>query len=243
MTSIHIKKLSTAILFAPLLALAAAPATSIDARHGRVEVTAGAQGADLIVGGKNIATIGASGASLSPLASTDEREYLLVQARRAATTCKHVYLLLELSSGAPRLSKEFGSCRELAGSGMAGAEPVVHLSNRADPQAAVESYQWKDGEVIMAFASPSLCSGNGFLAQKNAKPLSAPPASRVSGAGRLQLLSAPDPACAMPGVFVVPGDSVSTSLASGAFVYANYTNPKSGRKVQGWVPRDRLADR
>ncbi|NHZ35536.1 hypothetical protein [Massilia rubra] len=242
MTSIHIKQLSTAILFAPLLAMAAAPATGIDARHGRVEVTAGAQGADLIVAGKNIATIGASGASLSAVASTDERDYVLVQARRAGTTCKHAYLLLELSSGAPRLSKEFGSCRELAGSGMAGAEPVVHLNNRADPQAAVESYQWKDGEVIMAFESPSLCSANGFLAQKNAEPLSAPPAGRVTGAGRLQFLSAPDPACAMPGVFVVPGDHVTASLRSGAFVYANYTNPKSGRKVQGWVPRARLAD-
>ncbi|NHZ92966.1 hypothetical protein F2P45_28755 [Massilia sp. CCM 8733] len=243
MTNIDIKKLTTAILFAPLLAFAAAPAPGIDARHGRVDVAAGAQGADLFVAGKKIASIGAAGASLFPLASMGERDYIVVQAQRAATTCKNAYLLLELSDAAPKLSKEFGSCRDFGGGGMSGAEPVVHLNDRAEPQAGVESYQWKDGDVIMAFESPSLCSANGFLAQKNAQPLSAPLSSRVAGSGRLQFLSAPDTNCAMPGVFVVPGDSVSTSLAYGGYVYANYTNPRSGRKVQGWVPRARLAER
>ncbi len=242
MTNKHLRKLTAAFLFAPPLAFAAAPATGIDARHGRVDVVAGAQGADLLVAGKKIASLGAAGASLFPIASVGERDYVVVQAQRAGTSCKNAYLLLELSDAAPMLSKEFGSCRDLAGVGNAGAAPVVHLNNRADPQAGVESYQWKEGDVIMAFESPSLCSANGFLAQKNAQPLSAPLSSHVAGSGRLQFLSAPDPACAMPGVFVVPGDSVSTSLASGTFVYANYTNPKSGRKVQGWVPRARLAE-
>lgn len=243
MTNKHINKLTAAFLFAPLLAFAAAPATGIDARHGRVDVVAGAQGADLLVAGKSIASIGAAGASLFSVASMGERDYIVVQAQRAGTSCKNAYLLLELSDAAPKLSKEFGNCRDFAGGGMSGAEPVVHLNNRADPQAGVESYQWKDGEVIMAFESPSLCSATGFLAQKNAQPLSAPLPSRVAGSGRLQFLSAPDTNCAMPGVFVVPGDSVSASLASDGFVYVNYTNPKSGRKVQGWVARSRLAER
>lgn len=244
MSNSHIRQLSTAILFAPLLAFAAAPGggASIEARHGKVEVLAGAESAQILLAGKKIAGIGAGSATLFPVASTSGPEYIVVQAQRTGGTCKHAYLLLELSGDGQKLSKEFGSCRELAGTGVSGAEPVIHLNNRADPQAGVESYQWKEGAVIMAFESPSLCSAAGFLAQKNAQPSPAPLPGRVAGSGRLQFLSAPDPACTMPGVFVVPGDSVTTSLSSGGFVYANYTNPKSGRKVQGWVPRDRLAE-
>ncbi|MFB9241077.1 hypothetical protein IV454_29880 [Massilia antarctica] len=238
------KKLTAAILFAPLSALAAAPATtaSIEARHGRVEVGTVADAAHILVDGKKIATIGADSASLFRITSMAEREYIIVQASRPGLHCHHSYLLLELSDGAPKVSKEFGQCRDLGGAGMSGAAPVVHLNNPADRQTGVESYQWQGDDVILAFESPSLCGAVGFLAQKNAGPVSAPLASRVKGPGRLQFLSAPDTDCAMPGVFVVPGDSLTASLASGTFVYAHYTNPKSGRKVQGWVPRDRLSN-
>ncbi|RSZ57353.1 hypothetical protein HF313_11435 [Massilia atriviolacea] len=244
MSNIHINTLTIAILLAPPLAFAVAPdgKTMIDSRHGKVEVIAGGEAADILLAGTKIATVGAGSAALYPIASTTGPDYIVVRTSRPVAGCKHAFLLLALSDEAPSMSKEFGSCRELAGAAMSGAEPVVHLSNRADPQAGVESYRWQGSEVVMAFESPSLCSAAGFLAQKHAQPLPAPLSSRVSGSGRLQFLSAPDPACAMPGVFVVPGDSVTTSLASGPFVYANYTNPKSGRKVQGWVPRDRLAD-
>lgn len=244
MTTIHIKKLTAAFLFAPLPALAAAPvpSTSIDARHGKVEVVAGAETTDIVVAGKKIAAIGGSGAALFAIPTTGERDYIVVQANRPVAACRHAYLLLELSDQAPRLSKEFGNCRDLGGAAMSGTEPVVHLTDPADRQAGVESYQWQGGDVTLAFESPSLCSAAGFLAQKNTQPLGAPLTSRVAGSGRLQFLSAPDAGCAMPGVFVVPGDSVTVSMTSGAFVHANYTNPKSGRKVQGWVPRARLAD-
>ncbi|MDQ1835511.1 hypothetical protein [Massilia scottii] len=244
MTYTNIKELTTAILFVPLLAFAAAPdtKTSIETRHGRVDVSAEADATHLLVAGKKIATIGAGSASLFRIPATTDREYIIVQGSRPGLHCQYSYRLLALSGSAPKVSKEFGECLDLGGTGMAGAEPVVHLNSRVDPEAGVESYQWQGDDVILIVESPTLCGAAGFLAQKNARPVIAPLASRVKGPGRLQFLSAPDAACAMPGVFVVPGDSVTTSLASGAFVYASYTNPKSGRKVQGWVPRERLSD-
>lgn len=241
MTTLPIKHLTTAILLAPLLAGAAQPVTGVDTRFGKVDVVHTAGPVQLVLAGKPIATIDAGGATLVPYASSAGPAYIAVQTVRADPACKHAYLMLEVSEQGANVSKEFGRCRQLAGSGMSGSEPVLHLSDPGERQGGVDSYQWHAGEVTLIAESPSLCSATGFLAQKNAQPLSAPPPSRVAGSGRLQFLSAPDPGCAMPGVFVVPGDSLSTSLASGDYVYANYTNPKSGRKVQGWVPRVRLA--
>ncbi|HEX8614805.1 MAG TPA: hypothetical protein VF800_26280 [Telluria sp.] len=242
MTMTSITTLTTAMLFAPLLACAAEPATDVHTRYGKVEVIRNVAPAHLLFAGKQIATLGAETATLIPYDSTVGPEYVVVQTIRADAACKHAYLMLELSEEGAKVSKEFGRCRHLGGSGMSGSEPVLHLTDPADPQAGFESYQWHAGDVTLIAESPSLCSAAGFLAQKNAQPLRTPLASRVSGNGRLQFLSAPDPTCAMPGVFVVPGDSVTASMTSGGFVYANYTNPKSGRKVQGWVPRVRLAD-
>ncbi|ATQ78255.1 hypothetical protein CR152_29910 [Massilia violaceinigra] len=244
MTYTNIKELTTAILFVPLLAFAAAPdtKTSIETRHGRVDVSADTDATHLLVAGKKIATIGAGGASLFRIPAVTEREYIVVQGSRPGLHCQYSYRLLALSDSAPKVSKEFGECLDLGGAGMAGAEPVVHLNSRVDPEAGVETYQWEGDDVILVFESPTLCGAAGFLAQKNAAPVKAPLASRVKGPGRLQLLSAPDTNCAMHGVFVVPGDSVTASLASDGYVYVNYTNPKSGRKVQGWVPRERLSD-
>lgn len=242
MTTFPLKHLTTAILVAPLLAAAAQPVTEVHTRFGTVGIARNAGPVQLLVAGKPLATIDAASAALIPWAATSGPAYIAVQTLRADPACKHAYLMLEVSEQGATVSKEFGRCRHLAGSGMSGSEPVLHLSDPDQRQGGVDSYQWHAGEVTLIAESPSLCSAAGFLAQKNAQPLSAPPPSRVAGSGRLQFLSAPDPGCAMPGVFVVPGDSLSTSLASGDYVYANYTNPKSGRKVQGWVPRARLAD-
>ncbi|NHZ83494.1 hypothetical protein F2P44_30135 [Massilia sp. CCM 8695] len=244
MTNTHIKTLTAAILFVPLLAFAAAPGStdSIETRHGRVDVIADADATHLLVAGKKIATLGVGSASLFRITSAAEREYIIVQGSRPGLHCHYSYRLLALSDSGPKVSKEFGECLDLGGAGMSGAEPVVHLNSRVDPEAGVETYQWQGDDVNLVFESPTLCGATGFVAQKNAAPVRAPLASRVKGSGRLQFLSAPDAGCAMPGVFVVPGDKVTATLASAAFVYASYTNPKSGRKVQGWVPRERLSD-
>lgn len=238
----YITQLTTAILFTPLLSCAAEPVTEVHTSYGKVEVIRNTVPAQLRFAGKKIATIGADSASLIPYYPKGGPEYIVVQTIRADPTCTHVYLMLEVSDEGAKVSKEFGRCRYVAGSGMAGSEPVLHLNNPEDPQAGVETYQWHGADVTLVAESPSLCSAQGFLARKNAQPLRAPLVSRVSGSGRLQFLSAPDSDCAMHGVFVVPGDSVTASLASDGYVYANYTNPKSGRKVQGWVPRERLSD-
>ncbi|MDM5180870.1 hypothetical protein PO883_27180 [Massilia sp. DJPM01] len=238
----HIKQLTAAILFAPLLACAAEPVTELHTSYGKVEVIRNTEPVQLLFAGKKIASIGADSASLIPYYSKGGPEYVVVQTIRADPTCTYVYLMLEVSDEGAKVSKEFGRCRHIAGSGMAGSEPVLHLSNQEGQQAGVETYQWHGADVTLAVESPSICSAQGFLARKNAQPLRAQLVSRVSGSGRLQFLSAPDTNCAMHGVFVVPGDSVTASLAADGYVYVNYTNPKSGRKVQGWVPRERLSD-
>jgi hypothetical protein len=244
MTTTFLDTLGTALLFAPLLACAAQPATEVATRHGKVELVQDVDAVQLLAAGKRIATLDARSATLVAYAATrepDQPDYVVVQTMRADPACRHAYLMLALSEQGATLSKQFGRCLELAGSGMSGGEPVLHLSKPGEPQAAVETYRWHGGEAELVAESPSLCSATGFLARKNAESLSVPLAGRVAGSGRLQFLSAPDRACAMPGVFVVPGDSLTISLATDGYVYADYTNPKSGRKVQGWVARARLA--
>jgi len=63
---------------------------------------------------------------------------------------------------------------------------------------------------------------------------------QVSGSGRLQFYSAPSEACPIKGLFVVPGDRLDAHLTFEDFVLASYTNPKTGKKVEGWVDGKRL---
>jgi hypothetical protein len=46
----------------------------------------------------------------------------------------------------------------------------------------------------------------------------------------------------MPDAESVPGDRVSASRETDAFVEIEYRNPKSGQLFKGWIRRDRLLD-
>ena len=93
----------------------------------------------------------------------------------------------------------------------------------------------------------SLVSSGAFAACKEpeigskAAPSFSPPLGAVVvGAGRLQFYSAPDPGCAMKGVFVVPNDELIAYAQSGGWSSVMYSNPRTGDTVSGWVRSSRI---
>ena len=94
----------------------------------------------------------------------------------------------------------------------------------------------------------SLLSGAAFAACREPEtgtkriPLFSPPLGEVvTGAGRLQFYSAPDPRCAMKGIFVVPSDElIAYAQSADGWSSVMYANPKTGDTVSGWVKSARL---
>ena len=76
----------------------------------------------------------------------------------------------------------------------------------------------------------------------NDAPMFSPPiAAVVTGSGRLQFYSAPNPHCIMTGVFVIPKDElVAYAMTDDGWWSVMYLNPKTGIDVSGWVRSDRL---
>ena len=95
----------------------------------------------------------------------------------------------------------------------------------------------------------SLFSGSAFAACEEPKigtkavPSFSPPLGVVViGTGRLQFYSAPNPGCAMKGVFVIPKDELITYAQSGGWSSVMYSNPETGNTVSGWVKSSRLKE-
>ncbi len=62
----------------------------------------------------------------------------------------------------------------------------------------------------------------------------------VAGNGRLPFHSAPDPSCKMPGVFVIPGQTVIAYSSYKDYTSVMYINQKTNDSVTGWVLSPRL---
>jgi hypothetical protein len=78
---------------------------------------------------------------------------------------------------------------------------------------------------------------------KDAPMLSPPLANVVTGAGRLQFYSAPDLACAMNGIYVIPKDElIAYAETRDGWSSVMYTNPRTGNAVSGWVRSARLKE-
>lgn len=94
----------------------------------------------------------------------------------------------------------------------------------------------------------SLLSGSALAACREPEtgtkdiPAFSPPLSEVvTGAGRLQFYSAPDPHCVMQGVFVIPNDElIAYAQSNDGWSSVMYSNPKTGNSVSGWVKSARL---
>jgi opacity protein-like surface antigen len=76
----------------------------------------------------------------------------------------------------------------------------------------------------------------------NTVPIFSPPiANVVTGTGRLQFYSAPNAACEMKGVFVIPRDKlVAYAQSDDGWSQVMYINPRTGNDVSGWVRSARL---
>jgi hypothetical protein len=100
--------------------------------------------------------------------------------------------------------------------------------------------------VALAFAvsSPAFADCKEPETGTKTIPVFSPPLSAiVIGAGRLQFYSAPNPTCAMAGVFVIPKDELITYAQSNdGWSSVMYSNPKTGNHVLGWVKSSRLKE-
>jgi photosynthetic reaction center cytochrome c subunit len=87
----------------------------------------------------------------------------------------------------------------------------------------------------------SACKALSSEASKNSVPIPAEASMRrVTGVGRLQFHSAPDAACRMQGVFILPGELVTAHAESGGYTSVYYLNPRTSNEAGGWVRSDRL---
>jgi hypothetical protein len=85
------------------------------------------------------------------------------------------------------------------------------------------------------------CKTLAIEAAKSGVPIAAAVSSRrVIGVGRLQFHSAPDAACRMRGVFILPGELVTAHAESGGYTSVYYLNPNNSNEAGGWVRSDRL---
>ena len=63
---------------------------------------------------------------------------------------------------------------------------------------------------------------------------------KVIEKGRLQFFSAPDRGCRMPGVFVVPKDTLIAYVEYKGYTAVMYTDGRNGEQPMGWVLSSRL---
>jgi hypothetical protein len=94
--------------------------------------------------------------------------------------------------------------------------------------------------ALMSQAAQATCT-EPSAGSEQAPALSPPLSQVVTGTGRLQFHSAPDSACAMKGVFIIPKDEViAYAQTRDGWSSVMYLNPRTGNDVSGWVRSARL---
>ncbi|MCP3473973.1 hypothetical protein NLM33_27025 [Bradyrhizobium sp. CCGUVB1N3] len=100
--------------------------------------------------------------------------------------------------------------------------------------------------IALVFVTPALAAPpckEPEAGGKGAPMLSPPTANVVTGTGRLQFYSAPNPACAISGIFVIPKDElIAYAQTDDGWSSVMYTNPRTGNAVSGWVRSARLKE-
>lgn len=96
--------------------------------------------------------------------------------------------------------------------------------------------------AVLSLAAPALADCKEPQIGTDAVPMFSPPLSEVViGKGRLQFHSAPNPHCAMDGVFVIPKDAlIAYAQSDDGWSSVMYENPRTGNTVTGWVKSSRL---
>jgi hypothetical protein len=75
-------------------------------------------------------------------------------------------------------------------------------------------------------------------ASESAQPQ--PGRAQVLGQGRLQFYSAPDAACPLHGIFILPGEAIETLHRLAGYTAVRYVNPRTGNQASGWVLSSRV---
>ncbi len=235
------------LLMALLMSAGASKAAddALVTRFGKLEARSTDSTTTIVYKGEAVLKIAADNASMLRVSSTSGHEFVIVQAWRPGLHCHHTFWLLELADKAkPIASEAFGECMELDGAGWLDGAPVVHLKtpfiDASEVPRSLTSYQWRQGELRTVFESADPCKSAAFEASTLAANGAPPVMRKVAGPGRLDILSAPSANCRQAGLFIIPGDLVATAQAHGAYVFATYTHPKTGKKTEGWLLKERL---
>jgi len=98
--------------------------------------------------------------------------------------------------------------------------------------------------ALLTLSAPAMADCKEPEIGTDSVPVFSPPLSEVViGKGRLQFYSAPNPACAMSGVFVIPKDQlIAYAQSDDGWASVMYSNPKTGDTVMGWVKASRLKE-
>jgi hypothetical protein len=242
-------------LLAPLLLLSLLSAgaglhaaeTTVATRYGPVSVLpASEERSALLFKGQPVGRMKGD-ASLRKLAIHSDNDYVLADAESPGLHCRHEFVLMEIGAGrAPAVSAPFGECMTLFGARLQDGKAVVQLADavRADPAAtSVHEFAFADGRVEALPKVLGACEASALSAASIGVPLTPDEAGKtVGGSGRAYFHTAPLEECRTPKVFLVPGDRVSASRETDAFVEIAYRNPRSGQVFRGWIRRDRLLD-
>jgi len=203
-------------------------------------------GVVILFQGKPIARMSGA-AGLSRLALRVERDYVLAEAGLPGPDCRHEFVLLEVGAeGVPAVSAPFGLCMSLFGARLQDGNAVVQLAEAvagAQGSPRIHEFAVAGGQLRELPGVLDQCEASVRAAAGTAVALTPDEANKtVAGAGRAYFHAAPLESCRTPKVFLVPGDRVSASRETGAFVEIAYRNPKSGQVFKGWIRRDRLLD-
>ena len=215
----------------------------LETRYGRIDAISSSEKIYINYHSKVILAVEADGANLSRITSDAGNEYVIVNFSHGGLNCRGFFQLIELSlNGIVKISEEFGECYELGGAGFVATDPVVHLKQAIDGK-PVETISclWRNGAISKIFESTDSCLSLGFSATTVSKKVNPNMERQVGGAGRLQFYSAPSDTCSKNGVFILPGERLTSSLRFEDFVYVTYKNPKTAKQTEGWVHADRLS--
>jgi hypothetical protein len=220
----------------------------LETRHGMLVAQSGTDNTVVQLQGKPVLTLASSLTSLYRITAPNAaNEYVIVEAWHPGLNCHYFFHLVEISAaGVTRASREFGECFELAGANFVEDVPVVQLKQPfiegVPPRPALTSFIWKQGQIAQALESNTSCATFALAVKKIALRVKQSDASRRAvGEGHIQFFTAPSEACAIKGIFVVAGDSLTVSLRYRDFAFATYTNLKTGKTAEGWVRDNRVA--
>lgn len=138
-----------------------------------------------------------------------------------------VQLVLD-EAGYKKLEPHLGQQVTLAGH-LFSAETAFHYA-----PLLMQDVQWLEDQ-------PTASANCEALAAKAADAIGFHPPwwGTVIGEGRLHFHSAPDKACVIPDLFIVPGDGVTIYSSENDWMQVMYINSK-GEDFSGWVHEDRL---